>query len=214
MKNYYDSVTMIENTTYMITAKKEENEIGVFHVLMERAFLQEGKNIYWDGNKAAVIMEEKKDDSVLSEQFMNCNIKLLNFFEEWSVMFVDSNGLEFSKDRLISRTKEDYFASDDKHYFRIRQIDYQNTILNYTEDSHFQDVTKNVQNDKLAKRFIDYKVFRGIKSYKKNQYAGFVAIVDGYSGNAYELSYFSKGDMFDICKSAFAFINGFCDSFF
>jgi hypothetical protein len=208
------NVLMTEDTRYMISTKNDYNAVRVFQMLMESTFLKNEKSVYWNGSQAFVIMDNSKDDTILKEGLRYCDIKLLNFFEEWSAMFTDSNGLTFSRDRLLSRTKEDYFLLDETHYFRIRKVNYNICVSDYYEDENFIDVTDSIQNEKLSKRYKEYSIYRGIKECQDSKYAGFAAIVDGYSDNAYELSYFSKGDMFEICKSAFAFINGFCDAFF
>lgn len=208
------NVLMTKDNRYMISTKSDYNAVQLFQILMERTFLKNDKSVYWNGSKAFVIMEISKEDTILKEGLRYCDIKLLNFFEEWSAMFTDSNGLTFSKDRLLSRTKEDYFLLDETHYFRIRKVEYNSSASDYQDNKNFIDVTDSVQNEKLSKRFKEYLIYRGIKECQDKKYAGFAAIVDGYSDNAYELSYFSKGDMYEICKSAFAFINGFCDAFF
>lgn len=212
--NKNNSNVITNDTTYIKPIVIDYNKVCLFHYLMERTFMEDGKTVYWNGDRAFVANESMHEESILKDHIYNTDIKMINFFEEWSVMFADSTGLTFLKDYIITRTADDYFFVNATHYFRIRKVNYEKAVNKLENNYNFVEITENVKNDKLGKRYKDYSIYRGVVQNEDKVYAGFTAIVDGYSDNAYELSYFSKGDMLEICKSAFAFINGFCDSFF
>lgn len=204
---------VLKDETLINTGERKQST-QLFHLLMERVFLKDKKNVLWDGRKASVFVDKTKGNSITQSNMIHFDYKLINYFEEWSTMFVDSNGLKFTKDKLVSRAKEDYYLLDDKFYFRIKKVNFDQTIDKLLVDVNFIDVTSTSINERLEKRFKNIMIYRGIITEEEKQYAGFRAVVDGYSEQAYELSYFSIGNMAEICKSAYGFINGFCDSFF
>lgn len=160
-----------------------------FQKLMDEDQAGDKKSVEWDGTEACVIEDPMDDNNILDGRGGFQPFKDI-VKDEWRVK-TDV----LAEESVVCDTGQHFRAEGEDWYLEILQADFAKADQELKQDSMMKDVTETELSQNIKKGNLKANLYRGLRTVKEGELAGYVLIAEDYFSHTYQLSYFGTGNM-------------------